>query len=111
MEGYSVIRHMKLALIAVLGILVPHVYAGSLSLDADQLPIGTIEYVSTSALEIGIDDRLYRLDSGFQIHGIPGKDRLEQLGTITRGMRVQYLGTEPEVNNIGVIREIRVIPD
>lgn len=105
------IRYTGYALALAFGLSAANAQSGSLSLDAEQLPVGKIEYVSTSALEIGIAGRLFRLDSGFQIHGLPGKDRLQQLGGLKPGMNVQYRGSGADADSGGVIRELWVQPD
>ena len=99
------------ALVLTCGLYAPCTSAGSLSLDEGQLPTGPVEYVNASGLEIGIGGELFRLDSGFQIHGLPGKDRIQQLGELEPGMRVQYRTAGSGSDTRGAIRELWVQPD
>ena len=80
-----------------------------LSLEAAQVG-GTVEYVNPATLEIGIGGKLFKLDSGFQLHGLPGKDRVQQLSELRQGMNVTYQ-TSGRSNDSGVIRELWVKPN
>lgn len=103
------IRKTAYALILACGLYAPGASAGSLSLNDGQLPTGPVEYVNAAALEIGIGGELFRLDSGFQVHGLPGTDRVQQLSELKPGMRVQYRTSGSDAR--GAIRELWVQPD
>jgi hypothetical protein len=71
---------------------------------------GTIEYLNRNALEIGIGGKLFKLDSGFLLHGLPGKDRVQKLLELRQGMNVTYKTTGGS-NDSGMISELWVQPD
>lgn len=104
------IKQLKLSLILALGLSgLPVLAEQPLSLEAAQVG-GTIEYVNPAALEIGIGGRLFTLDSGFLLHGLPSKDRVQQLSELRQGMNVTYK-TSGSSNDSGVIRELWVQPN
>ena len=70
---------------------------------------GQISYVNPVTLEIGIDDRLFRLDSRFVIHGFKSSDRAKQLSKLRPGMHIDY--TTSGSNGSGTIQEIRIRVD
>lgn len=104
------IKRLKLSLILALSLNgVPVLAEQPLSLEAAQVG-GAIEYINTSTLEIGIAGKLFKLDSGFVLHGLSGKDRVQQLGELRQGMNVTYK-TSGNSNNSGVIQELWVQPN
>lgn len=76
--------------------------------DGDPVAVGRVEYVDTGTLQIGIGDKQYRLDAQFQIHGLTGADRLQQLREIRPGMHVRYSATGSDAGDVGVIQELWV---
>lgn len=70
---------------------------------------GQISYVNPATLEIGIDDRLFRLDSGFVVHGFKHSDRARQISALRPGMNIEYVTTGP--GDSGTIKEIRIRAD
>jgi hypothetical protein len=72
---------------------------------------GVVKYVNAGALEVGINRKLFKLDSRFRIHGLGGNDRVEQLRNLGPGMGVQYSISGHTPGYAGVIRELWVQPD
>lgn len=75
----------------------------------DQRGNGQISYVNPASLEIGINDRLYRLDSGFVIHGFGNTDRAQQVNALRPGMYIDFVTSGPAGS--GMITEIRIRVD
>lgn len=104
------IKELKLSLVLSLGLSgLPALAEQPLSLEAAQVG-GTVEYVNPAALEIGIGGKLFKMDSGFQMHGLPGKDRVQQLSELRQGMKVTYQ-TSGSSNDSSVIQELWVQPN
>ena len=70
---------------------------------------GQISYVNPVTLEIGINDRLFRLDSRFVVHGFETSDRAKQLGILRPGMHIDY--TTSGSYGSGTVQEIRIRVD
>ena len=70
---------------------------------------GQISYISPATLEIGINKEVFRLDSGFRIHGLGEADRVELLNALELGMYVQFRTSSPD--GTGTIQEIWVRAD
>lgn len=75
----------------------------------DQRGDGQISYVNPATLEIGIDNRLYRLDNGFVIHGFGNTGRAQQVNALRPGMYIDFDTSGPAGS--GTITEIRIRVD
>lgn len=69
---------------------------------------GILTYINIAALEVGIDDRLYRLDGAFRIHGYGEGDRVQMLKYLHPGMYVRYRTTESKTGQTGQIEDILI---
>ena len=98
-------RLIRAALAVALGFGTLQVSAGS----DENRGHGKIGYLNPATLELGIGDRLFRLDSGFVVHGFEHLDRAGQINALHPGMVVQYVTSGPGPS--GTITEIRIRVD
>lgn len=90
-----------LALALSLGVL-----QASAELPDTALSGGKISYLNPATLEVGIGNNVYRLDSGFRIHGLGDADRVALLNALEPGMHIRFSTSGPA--GTGTIQEIWV---